>query len=183
MYLAGEEVTMNPRNKGWKEALVRKGYLTHDNQPTLQGKAFYEALQNTDDVVNLTKVIKETRQRTVSSFDAWWECYPATDRFTVGSKEFKNTRTLRSNKDKCKEIFNRIINSGEYTAEEIIEATKMDVLARKEASMKGNDNKVTFMNKSEVYLNQKAFDAYVEMYRNGERPGEVSGGQSRVYTL
>jgi hypothetical protein len=97
-----------------------------------------------------------------SKFVEWWSLFPGTDTFEYKNVRFVGTRGIRINKEDCKKKFNLMIAKKEYTPEQIIEATKLDILRRKEASINERKNKLTFLQNSSTYLNQKSFDPYIE---------------------
>lgn len=101
-------------------------------------------------------------------FEQWWKVYPGTDTFSHKGMEFSGNRGLRVNKDECKIKFDKIVNEGEYTAEELIEALKFDVLQKKENSVKTKANKVTYMQNSLTYLNQRSFEPFIELIKEGQ---------------
>jgi hypothetical protein len=136
--------------------LRRKGLITDDDKPTDIGKELLEFLNS--------KAVKFVRKKQpIADFTTWWETYPSTDIFTHKGVTFKGTRTLRINKDKCREEFNKIINSELYTAKQIIEATEFDVKNKKDISAQSRTNKLSYMQNSLTYLNQKTFAVYIEM--------------------
>jgi hypothetical protein len=141
--------------------LMRKELITKDIKITLLGKSVLDFTKTTEGVTLAKK------KNPVESFDVWWKIYPGTDGFKHRSKTFPLTRNLRGNKSKALLYWNKIINKGEYTAHEIIEATKFDVLQRKEMSVKKGKNQLTFMQNSATYLFQYTYEAFVELIKDG----------------
>jgi len=144
--------------------LLRKGLITDENKVTLLGK---EILKFTDTPTDVPLVIKKTMS---SSFDSWWKIYPKTDGFTHKGRTFPLTRNLIAGKVKAKGYWNKIINKGEFTAEDVIKATEFDVLQRKEMSIKKGTNQLTFMQNSATYLYNDSFEAFVEIVKSGGTP-------------
>jgi hypothetical protein len=76
--------------------------------------------------------------------------------------------------------FDKILLEGDYTAAQLIEALKYEILQKKEASVTTNTNRLTFMQGSAVYLNQRSFEAYIELINEGgtieESPDKPEGG-------
>ena len=112
-------------------------------------------------------------------FEAWWKAYPGTDTFVHKGNNFTGSRSLRTKKDDCKIKFDKILEEGEYTVEEMIAALQYEVLQKKENSVKQKANKLTFMQNSLTYLNQRTFEPFIELVREGnnivEAP-QISGG-------
>jgi hypothetical protein len=150
--------------------MLRKGLITNQNKITLLGK---EILKFTDTVDYSPLVKKKTKGLT---FDDWWAIYPKTDGFTHKRRTFPLTRNLIAGKAKAIGYWDKIMNAGEYTALEIIDATKFDVLQRKEMSVKQGKNNLTFMQNSATYLYNDSFEAFVSIIRGG---GEVESGPSK----
>lgn len=175
MYLKGIDplsVTKSLKVSGWRATLIRKGYLTEDNEVTLQGKDYYTALLSNSG--KTAEVVKIRKNQIESDFESWWSIFPPTDAFTYKGVNFKGERGLRIHKLKCKETFCKLVNSGEYTAIQIIEATKADVSTRKEASVKLRENKLKYLQNSSTYLNQRSFDPYVDQLPPAPDPGNSS---------
>jgi hypothetical protein len=122
-----------------------------------------------------TKIRKSLPRREDSSkFAEWWDAYPGTNSFSYKGQEFKGERSLRVNKDKCREEFDKIILSGEYTEDELIKALNYQVNQIKERSVEQRTNKLTYLQNSLTYLNQRTFDPFVEIIREGKQIEEIS---------
>lgn len=102
-------------------------------------------------------------------FEAWWKVYPGTDTFTHKGVSFTGSRGLRVNKEECKLKFDKILGEGEYTADVMIEALQFDILQKKENSVKTKTNKVTYMQNSLTYLNQRTFEPFIELIKEGAK--------------
>lgn len=144
-----------------RQNLLRKGYITEENKLTLSG---IELITFVDDkkAVTLVKI-----KPTVSDFDEWWKEFPASDIFTYKGVSFTGSRAFKVKKDDCRIQFNKIVNEGEIKAEELIKALKFDVLAKKEESVKARTNKLVYMQNSLTYLNQRSFEGFVEILKDG----------------
>lgn len=144
------------------QSLHRKGLITSEYKITETGTKLLEYLK------------AKTRQKFVKpkisaqEFDDWWDAYPGTDSFVHAGKKFQGSRSLRSAKEDCRVRFNVILSEKEYTAQELIDAMKHDVLLKKEASIKENKNKLSFMQNSLTYLNQRSYEPFIELIRAGE---------------
>lgn len=144
------------------QSLIRKGLITeNDDKLTTLGKDLITFV----DTKTSAKIIK--RRPATTDFEEWWKTYPGTDEFTYKGKTFKGTRALRKNKDECRLKFDKIILEGEYTAQQLIAALNFEILQKKESSIASNRNSLTFMQGSEPYLNQRGFDAYIELMSEG----------------
>lgn len=143
-------------------SLIRKGLMTEDDKLTNSGKellVFMESKEN-------AKIIK--RKPSTTEFNDWWLSYPGTDNFTHAGITFKGSRTLRQSKDECRIKFDAIINEGEYTAIQLIDSLKFDVLQKKEESIRLRSNKLSYMQNSLTYLKQKSFEPFIELLNDGQ---------------
>lgn len=157
------------------QTVRRKGLLTEEFKLTLVGKSILGFLEDEGEP-DKKLVVKKTSSE---AFDLWWKTYPGTDTFTHGGKEFTGTRSLRTKKDDCKAKLNAILGEGDYTIEELIAALEYEVLQKKENSVKTKTNRLTFMQNSLTYLNQRTFEPFIELIREGKTVKEtpiIKGG-------
>jgi hypothetical protein len=155
------------------QSLIRKGLVSDEDKLTITGK---EVLLFLDTKEN-TKIIK--RKPATTEFNDWWLSYPGTDNFTHAGITFKGSRTLRQSKDECRLKFNSIIDEGEYTAIQLIDSLKFDVLQKKEESVRVRGNKLSYMQNSLTYLKQKSFEPFIELINEGQTINEtqtITGG-------
>lgn len=157
------------------QALIRKGLITEtDDKLTTLGRDLLEFLN----IKGSAKLIK--RRPATTDFEEWWKNYPGTDSFEYKGKKFTGTRAIRKGKDECRLKFDKIILEGEYTAQQLIAALEYELLQKKESSIVNNDNRMTFMQNSVTYLNQRAFEAYIELINEGAKidiaPQKPTGG-------
>jgi hypothetical protein len=144
------------------QSLIRKGLITKtDEKLTTIGKDLLVFLDTKMD----TKIIR--RKPATTDFEEWWKSYPGTDSFEHKGKTFKGTRALRLNKDDCRLKFDKILLEGEYTAAQLIAALNFEVTQKKETSITENANRLKFMQGSSVYLNQRSFEPFIELIRDG----------------
>lgn len=150
--------------------LMRKGLIDEALCVTKEGKALldYVADENVAEFTLERKVLKE------DDFDKWWKAYPGTDTFVHKGKSFSGSRSMRVRKDDCKVRMNKILAEGEYTMDEMIAALELDVLQKKENSIKTNSNKLSYMQNSLTYLNQRSFEPYIELVRSNQTVKESS---------
>lgn len=144
------------------QSVRRKGLLSENFKVTLLGQNALSFLENDG---KQGKIAKKKVEDT--SFEEWWKHYPGTDTFKHKDTYFSGTRGMRQKKDECKVKFNAIIAEGEYTAEELIAALDYDVLQKKENSVKTKSNRLTFMQNSLTYLNQRSFEPFIELIKEG----------------
>lgn len=143
------------------QTVIRKGLITEDYKLTTEGKDILAFLAS-ETAETLVK-----RKPDHDGFEAWWKAYPGTDTFAHKGKTFNGTRGLRVKKDECKLKFNKIIGEGEYTSDDLIAALEMEILQKKENSIKTATNKMSFMQNSLTYLNQRTFEPFIELIKEG----------------
>jgi len=103
------------------------------------------------------------------SFDRWWAKYPGTDSFEYNGKKFSGTRALRVKKEDCKAKIHKIILEAEYTIDDLIGALEIELSQKKENSFKTGQNKLSYLQNSLTYLNQKTYEPYIELYKAGHK--------------
>ena len=144
------------------QTVRRKGLLSDTNKVTIIGKELI-AFLNEEKEVKMPK-----KKKTDTDFDKWWNLYPGTDTFTHGGQSFTGTRGMRVKKEECKTKFNSILLEGEYKPNELIAALEFEILQKKENSVKTKTNRLTFMQNSLTYLNQRSFEPFIELIRDGK---------------
>jgi len=142
---------------------MRKGLISEENKLTMEGKNLLAFLDSPSEETYVKQ------KRPVEEFDRWWKAYPGTDTFTHKGKSFTGTRSMRVKKDECKLKLNKILSEGEYTIDDLIAALEFEVLQKKENSVKAASNKLSFMQNSLTYLNQRTFEPFVELIREGQK--------------
>jgi len=155
-----------PKLKALRQLIIRKQLISEKEMLMLEGQnllAFYRENDNDENVVY------ERRKTSEDAFDRWWKAYPGTDTFTHKNKSFSGGRSLRTKKDECKEKLEKILSEGEYTISELIAALEFEVLQKKEKSVLTKSNALTFMQNSLTYLNQKTYESFVELIREGNK--------------
>ena len=143
--------------------LIRKALITEkEDKLTILGTELLEFIESKSS----TRFRKKRFEN--DGFDSWWEAYPGTDKFEYKGKSFPATRALRANKDECRTKFNKILLEGDYTLEQLIEALKYDVQSKKDNSVSTGTNKLSFMQNSLTYLNQRTFEPFIEIIKEGK---------------
>jgi hypothetical protein len=165
----------NPKISVIYQTLVRKGLISEDSKILLQGKSILDFLSTPLEEKKFDK--KETISD--DKFVLWWSSFPGTDTFTHKGVSFSGSRSLKINRDECKIRLTKILEEGEYTIEQLVDALKFDVLQKKENSVKHLTNKLSYMQGSLTYLNQRSYEPFIELINEGQKVVEttvVQGG-------
>lgn len=145
------------------QSLIRKGLITETGDKiTTIGTELLVFM----DTKAPGKIVR--RKVDDSAFSLWWKAFPGTDTFTHKGKTFSGSRSLRTSHDDCRVKFDKILLEGEYTANDLIESMKYDVLQKKEVSVKTGVNKLTYLQNSLTYLNQRSYEPFIELIKKGE---------------
>ena len=144
------------------QSLIRKGLITTDNKITLPGKNILKFMKEKAPKEKLVK-----KKVDATDFKKWWSIFPGTDIFTYNGRAFKGTRTLKRDEENCRLKFNSILAEGDYTAQEIIAATEFDIMNKKKSSFEAGENKLKYLQNSLTYLNQRSFEPYIELVKEG----------------
>lgn len=156
------------------QSLIRKGLITEDERITTIGFDLLEFLKTKGEV----KLVKKKSSN--DDFETWWKTFPGTDTFTHKNRKFTGSRSLRQNKEECKIKFNKILIEGDYTAKQLTDALVYDVNQKKEASIKEGRNKLTFMQNSLTYLNQRSYESFIELINEGVEIQETPIGGTDI---
>ena len=164
----------SPKLEALYQGMMRKGLVSDAGALTTMGTELivFSASKAKQKIVKKTKSI-------ATEFESWWLTYPGTDTFVHKGKTFTGARSLRQNKEECRLKFDKILLEGEYKTEDLISALKLDVHQKKEASVKQNANKLTYMQNSLTYLNQRSFEPFIELIKQGikvEESPQMAGG-------
>jgi hypothetical protein len=144
------------------QTLRRKGLISEQFKITVLGRNLLEFMNSR---AKTSKIVKKTQ--TFAEFERWWAAFPGTDIFTHKGKSFSGGRTLRVYKDDCQLKLDAILAEGEYTVDQLIAALEYEVLQKKENSFKTGTNRLTYMQGSLTYLNQRSFQNYIELINQG----------------
>ncbi len=137
--------------------LIRKDLLTEDNKLTLSGQELVDFMSTKEK----TKLIK--KKPLSSEFEEWWKTFPGTDTFIHKGSTFVGCRSLKAGKEDCRLKFEKILNEGEYKAEQLIGALALDVQQKKDSSVQNKTNKLTYLQNSLTYLNQRSYEPFIEL--------------------
>jgi hypothetical protein len=143
-------------------SLIRRGLITENDKTTTIGKGLLEYINTPDTKM---KIIK--RKPATEEFEEWWKVFPGTDTFSHKGKKFTGSRTLRQNRDGCRLAFDKILIEGEYPASTLVSALLYDVAQKKENSVKTGNNKLSYMQNSLTYLNQRSYEPFIELMNEG----------------
>jgi hypothetical protein len=150
------------------QTLIRKGLISNtDEKITTVGEELLKFMETKE----ATKIIK--RKPATTEFEEWWKAYPGTDTFTHKGKKFTGTRGLKQNRDECRLKFDKILLEGEYTAAQLIEALEFEVAQKKENSIKTGTNRLSYMQNSFTYLNQRSYEPFIELIKEGGKVEET----------
>ena len=157
------------------QSLIRHGFITPEEEKiTIAGKDLLKWFEDASG----TKIIK--RKPLTTDFEEWWKHYPPTDSFEIDGKVFKGTRALRKGKEECRRKFKTIIEEGEYTAQQLIDALKYEVNQKVERSVKGRKNIMSYMQGSIPYLNQRTFEGFIELMKQEPTEPSVQTGPTDI---
>lgn len=157
----------------WKQNLIRKSLIDEQGYITLKGQDVLDRIRKSIDkkTVKYTRNIKPGEE---SAFERWWKAYPATDNFEISGKKFTGIRSFKKEKTECMLMFNRIIQNGRITEEEMIGALNLDVENRKRESVRSGENKLKYLQNTATYLRQFTYEPYVELYKKSKESGHVN---------
>ena len=157
------------------QSLLRKGLIFNDNKLSIPGKELLVFVDSKE----RRRMVKPVVQS--SEFDLWWEAYPRTDTFEYRGKKFTGSRSLRVDKDNCRLKLNKILLEGEHKVEKLIAALKLEVNQKKERSFKEGSNKLSYMQNSLTYLNQRTYEGFIELINSGVKvKQETIGGTTDI---
>lgn len=166
----------SPKVLGWKQTLLRKGYIDIKEGITEAGKELLSSVGSGKlSIVKASRKLK--KEKIVDSFDLWWKAYPGTDQFKYKDISFRGTRSLRVKQDECALKLTVILSKGEYTIEEMIEAIEIEKLQKMEESVRVRQNKMSYFLNSLSYLNQRIFEPYIELIRSTPK-GELNKSEN-----
>ena len=155
------------------KAVERRGLLSSEGKLTLDGKKLL-AFLNSEEGEKIAK-----KEPIENEFELFWKAFPPTDNFTYKGIKFAGSRALRINKDGCKTKLRAILNEGERSIQEIVSAIEYDVLGKMENSIKTKTNKLSYMQNSLTYLNQRSYDPFIDLIKEGHKIKEeqiITGG-------
>jgi hypothetical protein len=138
-------------------SLIRRGWMTADEKITTIGQELLVFIDSNE----TAKLLR--RKPATKEFNEWWSHFPSTNNFHYKGKTFTGDRALRKDKDNCRLKFDKIIIEGDYTAQQLIAALNYEVKQKMEKSLKTGENKLSYMQNSLTYLNQRGHEAFIEL--------------------
>jgi hypothetical protein len=159
------------------QRLIRRKFIDATNNVLEKGIKVlnYESIQEVE--VPLRRVtIDNKKQKLDESFLQFWKTFPTSDKF----KQWPRTRTLRANRAKAYRLYSAIVESGEFTPEDLLYALNEDLKVKRESSITRNN--LTYMQAICTWLNKRIFEGFLEdkketniqneLKRTGRRYGE-----------
>lgn len=157
------------------QSLVRKGLIFEESKLTTIGKELVLFMDSKD----RKKIVKPKVNST--EFDEFWEAYPRSDNFEYKGRKFQGSRSFRVGKDECRTKFNKILLEGEVSANQLIEALKLEIFQKKEKSIKENQNKMAYFQNSLTWLNQRSYDGFLDQINSGVKITETKTAGGPTY--
>jgi hypothetical protein len=155
------------------QTLLRKALITEDNKITKEGKSILDFLSSP---IDASVTIEKRKIAEDDVFNKWWNAYPGTDTFMHKQKSFVGSRALKVKKDECRMVITKILGEGEYTIDELVKALEIEVNQKKDNSVKTGSNKLSYMQNSLTYLNQRTFEPFIELVKQSPIKEEQTGG-------
>jgi len=154
------------------QSLIRKGLITDNGEKlTTLGEDLLKYISieiEENDKTNNGFVPFVKKKIVCEDFERWWKEFPSSDFFEYKNRKFEGCRGLKVKKDDCAVKFNKLISEGKYTAEEMIEALKLELQRKMEMSVKTGENKLSYMRATLSYLNQDNL-SFVDEIRKGAK--------------
>lgn len=150
-----------PKENAIIQSLYRKQLINEEGSLLPEGKKLLDYIRAKDEEgekLELPERIKNT------CFDEWWATYPGTDTLIVGGKiVYRGSRSLRNNKDKCRVLYNKIIDTKEYTHQQMVGALKKEIELKISRSLREKKNTLCYMKNTFSYLTQRSFEDFIEL--------------------
>ena len=141
-----------------KQSLIRKHLISEEGKIYPEGQELITFIDS-----KISGKISKKVPLEDNVFNEWWATFPGVNQFTYKNRTFVGDRALRVKKDDCRLKFEKILAEGEYNADDIINALKLEINSKMESSLKENTNKLKYMQNSLTWFNQRTFEAFVEM--------------------
>lgn len=145
-----------------KQTLLRKQLISEEGKITVEGRKLLDYISSPSTVI----IVKKRNKN--DDFIKWWEIYPSTDTFEYKGRKFRGSRALKAKKKECALKIKEILNEGEYTIDDLVKALEIEIEQKKEISFKTGQNKMSYMQNSYTYLNQRTFEGFIELAKQTE---------------
>lgn len=173
-----EDYLTFPSGKATLQGMMRKSLISTSYDITEYGEGVLKLAYSDD-----TKAVVEKKEKAMSQktefFEKWWLSFPGTDTFEYKGKKFTGSRALRTNKEECRALFNKILKEG-FTGEEMLQSLDYEITQKKEDSIKRKENKLRFMQNSATYLRQRTWEPFIELARQGNNIKEEATSSSSI---
>ena len=153
-----------------KQSLIRKHLISEEGKIYPEGQ---ELITFIDSKIS-GKISKKVPLENDDKFNEFWATYPATNAFSYKGKTFAGDRALKVKKDDCRLKFEKILSEGEYTADDVINALKLEINSKKESSLKSNTNKLTYMQNSLTWFTQKTYEPFIELLKTQQEIEQIN---------
>jgi hypothetical protein len=162
------------------QTLTRKGLITESKEISPSGKELREKIFDPDLLVE--KVEKTSRKDYDSKFLEWLSHYPATAAWQGSNgKQWVDTRILRKASKEAENKYLSILESGEYTQEELIKALEFQVYMCKKDSQRTGLNKMIYFQGTLPYLNQQTYKTQVETMKKFKWAAPIENKEQREF--
>ena len=124
------------------------------------------------------KEVKKPRIKKIvdsTQFEELWSLFPGKASFEYNGKKFTSEQAKKGNYQLCKEKYQKILDEGRFTHQQILQAMLVEVQTRKIESYKTGKNVLHYMNGLQPWLNGQKFEVYI-----GEPMPEIVTGT--IYT-
>lgn len=101
-------------------------------------------------------------------FEELWELFPVTDKFL----NYPKTRILRTDRDKCKKYYRKILE--EYKHEDVINALNYEIDLRSNNISNKDYSDFKYMKSSVTWLHSKEFINVLESMKNDDKETPIS---------
>lgn len=139
--------------------LERKG-LTANGKITDEGREFYSSILNMEEEIILKKVENKNDE-----WKVFLSFYPPNNNFIWRGKHFEGERGIRKNSKDGEGIFTKILNSKEYTCEDLCRAVVAEAIGKMQESYKSGENKMRYFINTESWLRQKQYENWIDQGR------------------
>lgn len=158
-----------PIGKAILQGMERKMLISSDNKILPIGEELLNLSISTEinpETGRMDKVFRQqVKKERDDAFSLWWSTFPGTDTFQYKGKTFPGSRALRTKKEECRPLFEKILKEG-FTAEDMLKSLEYEVIQKKEDSIKKGENKLRFMQNSLTYLRQRTWEPYIELVKS-----------------
>ena len=152
-----------------KQSLIRKHLISEEGKLYPEGQELITFIDS-----KISGKISKKVPLEDNGFNEWWATFPGVNQFTYKNRTFAGDRALRIKKDECRLKFEKILSEGEYTADNVINALKLEINSKKESSLKSNTNKLTYMQNSLTWFTQKTYEPFIELLKTQQEIEQIN---------